>query len=424
MSRSEEDSSAAARVFDETELQKQQTVEIVTQSASILDLTSRRLSGGNIADPTGAIANPSQTDEPNVAEEDDKTTSEKGLTPHETRASVGSGIKTPQAEQGEPMKSSEIDAPLVDPDSYAAIEYPASDAFPPSVGAVSMSNDSASAALQQKVQGSAIPQKDGRVMTAQVRRAGANTEVDSSKQAAAENKKAAQENESIKKDHMSKSGNDGGDEEVVLDAVEPTELSRQERRVPTHVGAVSIQGPGDNLPTDVSVLTNSTGLETANTLNQDHSTNTGGAVTATALSREDYENELREMIRQNAVLAKEVKPEEEEDHMEQSPRRKRGPRFYLAVTCIVVAVVVAVVVVVVFTGDDDGKGAPESSAPSPAPSSVPTTYSPTEQPTSVAQKDLLQFLREEASFDGGEQLDRKTSHQRECLLFSRPCQDV
>lgn len=213
--------------------------------------------------------------------------------------------------------------------------------------------------------------------------------------------------------------------EAALDnavVIPPTRLERQAHNIPSEVGAQAIPGPNDLTvdSSDISVLTTSTGIRTANTLRD--LSNSNAAITATALSREDYENELREMIRLNSVEAKEVRPEKDEDDVPH-PRRKRGVSIRIMVFCFIPIAVGAIIVAVVLSGSGSDGGdersaliGPENTPQISVPTGGPTLIQTLAPTLTEESKDLLEFLQS-ISFDGGKALMSSGSPQRKLLLL-------
>lgn len=206
-----------------------------------------------------------------------------------------------------------------------------------------------------------------------------------------------------------------------------TTLSRHSDNVPAFVGARAVPGPGDPFDASQSVVTMDTALEPL-----EESFRTDGAVTAKALSNEDYEAELRELIRQNAVEAREVTLADDDDEVSVPPR-KRGPSFYAA--CAAIPAAIAAVLVYIFVLNDTGGDAITASVVSPTPvptfastSSPVVTSGPTMIPTSAPtltqeSQNLLDFFTE-VSFDGGAALRDPGSAQRKYLLILQVHQET
>lgn len=206
-----------------------------------------------------------------------------------------------------------------------------------------------------------------------------------------------------------------------------TTLSRHSDNVPAFVGARAVAGPGDPFDASQSVVTLDRALEPL-----EESARTDGAVTAKALSNEDFEAELRELIRQNAVEAREVTLADDDDEVSVPPR-KRGPSFYAA--CAAIPAAIAAVLVYIFVLNDTGGDAITASVVSPTPvptfastsspvvTSVPTMI-PTSAPTLTQEsQNLLDFFTE-VSFDLGAALRDPGSAQRKYLLILQVHQET
>jgi hypothetical protein len=203
-----------------------------------------------------------------------------------------------------------------------------------------------------------------------------------------------------------------------------TTLSRHSDNVPAFVGARAVPGPGEPFDASQSVVTMDTALEPP----EESVPSSDGAVTAKALSNEDYENELRAMIRQSAVEAKEVTLADDDDDAVSVPPRKRGPAFYAACAAILAAVAASLALGFIFVLNDSEGDTNTSSVVSstPAPTLASTaspvvTLGPTVIPTSAPTltqetQDLLEFFTE-VSFDGGAALRDPGSAQRKFTIF-------
>eukprot|EP00977_Amphora_coffeiformis_P012252 scaffold3028_cov174-Amphora_coffeaeformis.AAC.24 len=213
---------------------------------------------------------------------------------------------------------------------------------------------------------------------------------------------------------------DDPSDDPATDGLSPTVLERQQRGIPAVVGAQAICGINDPTDGDVSVLTTSTGRQTAPT------DDSAAAVTATALSQEDYEEELREMMRANLVVAKEVVAVDDDEEENAPPARsKRAPLFYTMLICFPVCLVMAVILGVALSGDDDsGSQSIDNVAeikvptlePSASPSFRPTTMAPTF--TESTQK-VFEFIVENSFGNGSVLRDPGTPQQTALILLVR-----